>query len=401
MPKYAPLFFLLLLTGCTQFWGGATPTPAGDEVAIQRFLTSAPAPLRLTATPLPDATTTFLLPRGVPLPLVDPLNVAGNLTISGSPALAPLTRRLYANFVSAGYRDTMRIEEIGADTVFARYCTQAPLDPTTVDLMMSDRPIKQSELALCLEHNRRPIALRVAVGTVVIVGQADADFVTTVSKAELRAIFTAVRWADVRPEWPAVEIIRVVPTNGNVNFALFTDKILGHNTLLLQNAPATTFLDDGREIAFTIADTPAAVGFLDFADYQQNSAGLRLLALDGIQPHGQNVSNGVYPLTYPLLLYTDETTLAAKPQLGAFLLYYLATMNEAMRAVGTFPVNEAIYERTKAVLLTALGQEAYLAQFAPTSTPAPPPTPTVRPTATLTAAVTMPMTVTATAAVTK
>ncbi len=380
---------LVLLTGCGALPGRqATPTAALEDVALQRFLTRAPQPLAVTTTPTPAAQ--VQIPSGLPLPLVDPLNVTGNLRMSGSSALAPLTRRLYADFVSAGYRDTLRIEEVGADIAFAQYCAQAPAPGATVgdaiDIVMTDRPIKQSELNLCIQQQRRPVALRVALAALVIVTGADTEFADNVSKAEAATLFTARHWSDVRYAWPTAEIQRVVPTMDSTTFQLYVDKILAGQALLLQNAPATTFLADDQEIAFRIADTPYMVGFLSFADYQQNADSLRPLALAGVAPTGQNINSGVYALTYSLLLYTDPATLAERPQVGAFLLYYLNNMNAVMGDVGNFPINEAGYERTKTVLLTALGQEAYLAQFPPTSTPVPPPTAT--PTLTATSAVT-------------
>jgi ABC-type phosphate transport system substrate-binding protein len=389
MVKQFAFIFLLLLTGCGVLPGRqATPTALIEDVALQRFLTRAPLPVTVAATPTPAAQ--VLIPRGLPLPLVDPLNVTGNLRISGISALAPLTRRLYADFVRDGYRDTLRIEEVGADIAFAQYCAPNPATGDAIDIVMTDRPITQSELNLCLQQQRRPVALRVALAAIVMVTSADADFADNVSKAEAVTILTARRWSDVRRAWPAAEIERVVPAVESMTFRLLVEQLLAGQPLLLQNAPATTFLDDEQEIAFRLADTPYAVGFLPFADYQQNAAALRPLALAGIAPNGQNISSGVYGLTYPLLLYTDPATLAERPQAGAFLLYYLSNMNTVMGAVGNFPINEAGYERTKTVLLTALGQEAYLAQFLPTSTPVPPPT--VTPTLTPTSAVTVTVT---------
>ncbi|MEZ4868137.1 MAG: substrate-binding domain-containing protein [Caldilineaceae bacterium] len=387
----------ILLTGCTPFgWGRATPTPVTEDAALQRFLASAPAPLRDVATPTPDDSGARVTPRGLPLPLVEPLNVEGDVAITGSPALAPLTRLLYASFVSAGYRDTMKIEEVGSDAGFQHYCTHDLTDSAAADLVMADRPMRQSELELCLQHDRKPVALRVALNAVAVVSNVDAVAVTSVNKKELATLFTARHWSDVERSWPAVDIVRVAPAADNIAFALVVEKILNRNALLLQNAPATTFLEDGQEIAITIADTPAAVGFLNYADYQKNASELRLLAIDGIQPDSATVSSGVYPFTYPLLLYADDTTLHVKGQVAAFLLYYLANMNAVMAEAGNFPVNEAIYERTKVVLLTALGQEAYLEQFPPTSTPAPPPTITPMPTMTSTAVLTATGTVTVT-----
>ncbi|MFZ4660770.1 MAG: PstS family phosphate ABC transporter substrate-binding protein, partial [Caldilineaceae bacterium] len=308
---------LVLLTGCGALPGRqATPTTVLEDVALQRFLTRAPQPLPVATTPTPAAQ--VQIPSGLPLPLVDPLNVTGNLRMSGSSALAPLTRRLYADFVSAGYRDTLRIEEVGADIAFAQYCAQALAPAATVgdaiDIVMTDRPIKQSELNLCVQQQRRPVALRVALAALVIVTGADAVFADNVSKAEAATLFTAHHWSDVRRAWPTAEIQRAIPTMDSMIFQLYVNKILAGQALLLQNAPATTFLADGQEIAFRIADTPYTVGFLSFADYQQNADSLRPLALAGVAPTGQNINSGVYALTYSLLLYTDAATLAERPQ---------------------------------------------------------------------------------------
>ncbi len=375
MPKYFSVLLIFLLAGCSTFgWGRATPVPITEDIALERFLTQAPASLRTIATPIPVSTVVYVAPSGLPLPLVDPLEVVGNLTTSGSRSLVPLTRLLYDRFVIAGYRDTMRIEEVNERDIFDRYCTSIPIEQSAIDIALADRPVRQSELERCLQQNKKLVALRVAYDAVVIVVNSEATFISNVSKADLMAVLTARRWSDVRRSWPDAEIVRVVPASDSTIATLVTDKVLQHNALLLQNASETTFLEDGKEIATTIADTPFSVGFLTYGDYQEYSNGLRLLTVDGIQPNHQTVSRGRYALTYPLLLYTDLATLEAKPQVSAFLLYYLATVNEVIDEAGNFSLDEAFYERTKVVLLNALGQSAYLEQFAPTSTPAPPAT---------------------------
>ncbi len=397
MPKYFYGLLIFLLTSCAPVgWGRATPTPVLEDVVLDRFLTQAPVPVRSAATPVPEGTDGYVVPNGLPLPLVDPLDIVGNIMTSGSPSLVPLTRLLYDQFIVAGYRDTMRIEEVGADVIFQLYCAPPSAERPPIDIVLADRPIRQSELERCLQQNQHLVALRVALDAVVIVINGDATFATNVSKADLAAIFTARRWSDVRRGWPDAEIVRIVPTIDSTIATLFVDKILQHNALLLQNAPATTFLEDGKEIATTIADTPFSVGFLNYSDYQKAASELRLLAVDGIQPTHQNVTKGAYILTYPLLLYTDLTTLKTKPQVSEFLLYYLATLNNVIEEAGNYSLDEALYERTKVVLLNALGQGAYLEQFVPTNTPAPPATltPTLTPTMALTTIMTATVTTT-------
>lgn len=401
------LVSVILLSGCGFFrFRQPTPTSVAQDAALARFLDVAPVLEKVVVTPTSTVdANAFWRRKGIPLPLIDPLEVVGNLTFIGSPSLAPLTHTLYNRFISDGYRDTIRIEEISSDAAFPLYCGQNSADRTAVDILMADRAIRQSELDACRQNNRLPIALRVAIDAVVVVTHVENDFVTSVTKTELAILFTkARRWSDVRQSWPNREILHVVPTTRDTASTLFIDKILHHDELLLRNAPAVTFLEDGGEIAFMVTETPNAVGFLNFIDYLRNPTNLRLIAIDGIPVNEYTVSSGAYALSYPLLLYTDVETLARRPQVGAFLLYYLAYVNEIpIEVTGNFPISETAYERSKRVLLIALGQESYLEQFAPTSTPAPPPTltPTVTPPVVLTTAVTATAVLTTTVTVTR
>ncbi|MEM7125876.1 MAG: substrate-binding domain-containing protein [Chloroflexota bacterium] len=351
----------------------ATPTPDVGNVVLDRFLDRAPSRTRELSTPTPVAGTVFI-PSGLPLPLTDPLNVGGDLLITGSQVLGPLTRLMYNDFVIAGYRDEIRIEEIGSTDGFQRYCSNAPLVPDGADIVMADRSISQAELELCLRNGRTPIALRVGLDAVAIVANKNIEFIRGVSKRELASILTAQRWSDVRHSWPNVEIIQIVPKPERQIFSFFASKILGSNAFSLENASLDTFREDGTEIALAISDTPYAIGFLNFKDYVNNVDRLHLLAVDGRIPDGVTVSKGTYPLSYPLLLYTDRETLEAKAEVGDFLLYYLDNVNKVAMTVGNFPLSESFFERTKIVLLTALRQDDYLALFPPTNTPLPPPT---------------------------
>lgn len=379
---FALLLTVLLTAGCLPSgWGAATPTAVTEHAVLEQFVNNAPQPRRVAVTPIPAGAAALRLPQGLPLPAVEPLNVLGDLRVIGSPALAPLTRLLYTHFVSAGYRDTMKIEEIGADAGFQQFCATAPTDPLGPDLIMADRAIRQSELELCLQQKRWPVALHVAFDAVVVVSHTD-HFLHNVNKSELAAIFSAGRWSEIHREWPSTAIIRMIPPLESISTTIFGERILAGNTQLLRNGGGTTIGESSEELAFTIADTAMAVGILNFANYAENQDMLRLVPINGIQPDSGSVSSGAYALSYPLLLYTDLTTLNDKAQVGAFLMYYLTNMNEVMTEAAVFPINEAIYERSKVVLLTALGQQSYLEQFPPTSTPAPPPT--VTPTSTLT-----------------
>ncbi len=52
-------------------------------------------------------------------------------------------------------------------------------------------------------------------------------FLTDVTKEELAKIFsTAQKWSDVRPEWPAEDILRYVPGTDSGTFDYFVEAIM-------------------------------------------------------------------------------------------------------------------------------------------------------------------------------
>ena len=391
-PKHIPfvlISLLYLLTACSSFdLRPSTPTPASDNPAMERFEESAPAPFKATATQSPHhMTDRVIIPEGLPLPLVDPLTVNGELYVVGSPAMASLMRSIYQRFVTEGYRDIMKVGEVGNELGFQFYCEYG-----IADMVMATRPMIQDELELCMAHDRMPFALRVGLDAVAIVMHheegMDTSFVETVTQAELAKLFTVERWSDIRRHWPDREIIRYIPHPDSGIFKYFASELLEGNSLALRSATETTPLHNEMEIALNISDTPYAVGFINYATYVANPQGMKLLAVDRVQPTVENVVSGDYPLTRSLLLYMTTDILREKPQVNAFLMYYLTNMNDLIMGVGNFPVSEAVFERTKVVLLTAQEQLGYLERFSPTYTPIPTNTPTRFPMSTPTAVIT-------------
>ena len=83
--------------------------------------------------------------------------------------------------------------------------------------------------------------------------------------------------------------------------------------------------EDDTELVKGIKDRPTATGFFGYSYYAANQDGLKLLPVDGVAPSPETVASGQYSLTRPLYVYTAASVLREKPQLAAFLSYYLGT----------------------------------------------------------------------------
>jgi phosphate transport system substrate-binding protein len=81
---------------------------------------------------------------------------------------------------------------------------------------------------------------------------------------------------------------------------------------------------------------------------------LNILSIEGIPASAKNVDNGTYPLARPLFLYSDANIMRSKPQVAAFLDYYLSYVNEEVVDVGYFPAPEAALNASRQAWLKAM-----------------------------------------------
>jgi phosphate transport system substrate-binding protein len=68
---------------------------------------------------------------------------------------------------------------------------------------------------------------------------------------------------------------------------------------------------------------------------------LKALSVGGVTPTAVTAETGEYPLARPLFIYSDPAILKAKPQVAAFINFYLTFVNEEILDVGYFPASSA------------------------------------------------------------
>ena len=92
-----------------------------------------------------------------------------------------------------------------------------------------------------------------------------------------------------------------------------------------------------------IAGSPYAVGFFGYAYYVENEEALSILSIEGIEANAETTDDGSYPLARPLYIYSDAGIMAEKPQVNAFINFYLTFVNDEVIDVGYFPASESAF----------------------------------------------------------
>jgi len=322
----------------------AAPTVAPTQAPAQQP-TVAPTQAP-TAAPKPATT-------GIVLPEVNPLEVKGPIVSAGSSTVYPLSEAIAEMFKDEGYSGNITIDSIGSGAGFERFCKAGE-----TDISNASRPIKSSEVESCKAIGREPIAFRIGTDALAVVVSKENTFLTNVTKEQLAKIFStaSVKWSDVDPSWPNQDILRFSPGTDSGTFDYFVEEVLGKKKELLLDAANLQLSEDDNVLVQGVLGSPYAIGYFGYAYYQENAGKLRVLSIEGVAPSKETVDNGTYPLARPLFIYSTAKIMREKPQVAAFINYYLTHVNEVIGKVGYFPASEEALNASKKAWLEAMGQ---------------------------------------------
>ncbi|MEZ4513298.1 MAG: PstS family phosphate ABC transporter substrate-binding protein [Chloroflexota bacterium] len=273
---------------------------------------------------------------GVTLPMVDPLSISGDVVTAGSSTVFPLAERMAERFQDEGFGGNVTIDSIGSGAGFERFCVAGETDVSN-----ASRAIKDSEVESCQAIGREPIEFRVGTDALAVVVNPNNSFVDSLTLEELTAVFsTAETWADVNPAWPAEPILRFSPGTDSGTFDYFVEEVFAEDETPLLAASNLQLSEDDNVLVQGVEGSEFAIGYFGYAYYQENKDLLKILNIEGIEPVAENVDNGSYPLARPLFIYSTAEIMQQKPQVAAYINFFLTYVDEEIVDVGYFPASD-------------------------------------------------------------
>ncbi len=333
------LVFVLIfaLTACAP---SVTPTtapviePTATTAAAEPVATEAPVEVDPLAAYMPDA-------------------VTGAIVSAGSSTVFPLSERMKQRFEEEGFTGEITIDSIGSGAGFERFCVNGE-----TDIANASRAIKDSEVESCKAIGREPLEFRVGTDALAVVVSKENTFVTDVTADELAMIFsTAVKWSDVRADWPNEDILRFIPGTDSGTFDYFVEAIVApaypdaDGKANIENGEAAILAasnlqmsEDDNVLVQGVEGSQYAIGFFGFAYYQENADKLTVLSVDGVAPTAESAEDNSYPISRPLFIYTTAQIMQEKPQVAAFVYFYLSNVNNEILDVGYFPASDEVLQ---------------------------------------------------------
>ncbi len=264
--------------------------------------------------------------------------LSGTVSIDGSSTVFPITAAVAEDFQIANPGVQVPTALSGTGGGFKKFCAGE------TDINDASRPIKaedEGEGLACTANDIEYVELQVAIdGLTVVVNPAN-SFAACLTKDELAKIYGPdstqnLLWSDVRAGFPAEPVNRFMPGADSGTFDYFTEVINGEVDAATQFA---TQSEDDNVLVTGVAGDVNAISFFGYAYFIENQDKLKALEVDGgsgcVAPTEATINDNSYaPLSRPLFIYPDVGKAKERPELKAFVDYYLANTNALSAEVG-------------------------------------------------------------------
>lgn len=273
-------------------------------------------------------------------------NLAGSISVDGSSTVAPITNGVAEEFASQAPGVKVSVGISGTGGGFKKF------GAGQLDISDASRPIKDKEAAAAKAKGIDFIELPVAYDGLSVVVNPKNTWAKSLTVAELKAIWISgskiTNWSQVRKGFPNKPLKLYGADKASGTFDYFNEEILGKEAKPRADYQANS---DDNALVVGVSKDEGALGYFGFAYYEENKEKLALVAIDGgsgpVLPSSESILKGTYkPLSRPLFIYVTKKA-AARPEVKAFVDYYLTSGKSIVSQVGYVPLPDGVHEAAK------------------------------------------------------
>jgi len=261
------------------------------------------------------------------------------IRIDGSSTVYPITEAVAEEFQKS-QKVKVTVGESGTGGGFKKFCRGE------TEISDASRPISQKEMDACKEAGVQYIELPIAYDALTVVVNTKNDWVKSFTVAELNKIWesgsSVKSWKQVNPAYPDTKILLYGPGTASGTFDYFTEAINGKAK---SSRNDYTPSEDDNVLVQGVSSDRGALGYFGYAYYEANQDKLRAVPViakgsnTAVMPSPEAVMNGTYqPLSRPLFIYVNATAAAFKPEVKAFVNFYLQNAPKLVKEVKYVPL---------------------------------------------------------------
>ncbi len=275
-------------------------------------------------------------------------DLSGSIRIDGSSTVAPLTEAIAEEFQAENPDVKVTVGTAGTGGGFEKFCAGE------TDISDASRAIEPEEEEACKKGGIGYEDVHVATDALTVMINNE-NPVSCLTVDQLSAVWgpdsKISNWSEIpglKEEFDE-ELALFGPGTDSGTFDYFTEEINGE-----EGATRKDYNNVGENDNATVTGVegaPGGMGYAGFSYYTENEGKLKALEIDDgkgcVGPSVETAQDGSYtPLSRPLLIYPSDAALK-KPEVKAFVDYYLDNVNDIAEAVGFIPLTEEQLEESK------------------------------------------------------
>ena len=292
---------------------------------------------RITAIALFAVTTALLSGNR----LIAVTSVSGPVKIDGSSTVYPINEAIAEEFQRLHPRARVTIGVSGTGGGMKKFLAKE------IDITGASREIKPPEIATAKRKHVRYHQISVAYDGISVVVNRNSPL-KTLTMAQLKKLWepgsTLETWNQLDPKLPKERIRLYGPGGESGTFEFFTKAVNGKARASRHNYTAS---EDDNVLVRGISQDKYALGYFGFAYYWENRRHLRAIPIDNgkgpVAPTRDTIKKLDYPLARPVFVYTSAVA-SAKPQVQAFLRFYLTQADNLVGQVGYVSLGTQLYQ---------------------------------------------------------
>ncbi len=275
--------------------------------------------------------------------------LSGSIRIDGSSTVAPLTEAVAEQFMAENPDVRVTVGTSGTGGGFEKFCAGE------TDISDASRAIEPEEKEACKKDGVGYEEVHIATDalTVMINNENPVACLTVEQLSDVWGTDSKIsNWSeipDVEEEFDE-ELALFGPGTDSGTFDYFTESINGEEGVTRKDY--NNVGEDDNATVKGVEGSPGGMGYAGFSYYTENEGKLKALEVDNgegcVPPSVETAQDGSYaPLSRPLFMYPSAKALK-KPEVKAFITYYLENVNSVAGSLGFVPLTEAQLEESEA-----------------------------------------------------
>ena len=276
-------------------------------------------------------------------------DLSGSIRIDGSSTVAPLTEAVAEEFMAENSGVRVTVGTSGTGGGFEKFCAGE------TDISDASRAIESEEEEACEKKGIGFEDVHVATDALTIMINNE-NPVSCLTVDQLKDVWGPDSKLSNWSEIPGLKedfdetLALFGPGTDSGTFDYFTEEINGEEGSTRKDY--NNVGEDDNATVKGIEGSPGGMGYAGFSFYQENEGKLKALEVDNgkgcVAPSVETAQEGEYaPLSRPLFIYPSDAALK-KPEVKAFITYYLENVGSVAEALGFVPLTEEQLKESEA-----------------------------------------------------